>query len=129
MPGAIARTRPLAKSWVRIVASSAASAYEIGMIWSSSCATCTSTSRMMSSRRVTFDAASVMMSTFVSRCAINVPRVEMSGRRSALRSATDEYLIGTICVMISSVVRFGSGVAPTIVGTARSRAPSMRTIL
>ncbi len=83
----------------------------------------------MSSRRVTFDAVSVMISTFVSRWAISVPRVEMSGRRSALRSATPEYLIGTICVMISSVVRFGSGAGPTIVGTARSRAPSMRRIL
>ena len=76
-----------------------------------------------------FDAVSVTISTFVSRWAIRVPRVEMSGRSSAPRSATAEYLSDTICVMISSVVRPGSGTWPTIVGTARSRAPSMRTIL
>ena len=89
-PGATVPTRPLAKSWFRMFARSAASANRIGMIWSSSCATCTSTSRTMSRRRRMLDAVSVMMSTFVSRWAMSVPRVDLSPPRSVERSATDE---------------------------------------
>ena len=74
-------------------------------------------------------AESVTISTFVSRWATRLPRWETSGRSRVARSATDEKRTGTICVMISSAVRLGSGSSPTMVGTARSRAPSMRTIL
>ena len=88
-PGASERMRPLAKSWFRMVASWVASANLIGMIWSSSSATCTSTRRVMSRSRATFDAVSVTMSTFVSRWAMSEPSGEMSGRRSVERSATD----------------------------------------
>ena len=69
------------------------------------------------------------MSTLVSRWATRLPRCETSGRSSVARSATDEKRTGTIWVMTSSAVRLGSGSSPTIVGTARSRAPSIRTIL
>jgi len=108
---------------------SAASAYCSGMICSSSMATSTSTSRMMSSSREMFDAESVMMSTPVSRLAMSVPREEISGRSSVPRSFTGAKRIGTICVITSSPAREGSGAAPTMVGTARSRAPSTGTIL
>ena len=75
------------------------------------------------------DAESVMMSTPVSRLAMRVPRAEMSGRSSVPRSFTGAKRIGTICVMISSLAREESATAPTMVGTARSRAPSTGTIL
>ena len=84
-----ARRRPPANSWLRIVATSAASAKLTGMICSSSSETCTSTSLMMSSTRRMFEAASVMMRTFVSRLATSVPRDETNGRSSTPRSLTD----------------------------------------
>ena len=99
------------------------------MICSSSSETCTSTSLTMSSTRRTFEAASVMMRTLVSRLATSVPREDTNGRSNTPRSFTEAYRTGTICVMISSPARPSSGTSPTIVGTARSRAPSTRTIL
>ena len=75
------------------------------------------------------DAESVMIRMPVSRLAISVPRDEMSGRSSVPSSFTPANRIGMICVTISSAVRLGSAVPPTIVGTARSRAPSTGTIL
>jgi len=129
-PGAAAaRRRPPAKSWFRMAATSVASAKVTGMICSSSSETCTSTSLMMSSTRRTFEAASVMMRTLVSRLATSVPREDTNGRSNTPRSFTEAYRTGTICVMISSGARPSSGTSPTIVGTARSRAPSTRTIL
>jgi hypothetical protein len=124
-----ARSRPAWKSWVRMLAISLASAYCSGMIWSSSMATSTSMSLMMSSNRAMFEAESVMISTPVSRLAISVPLEEMSGRSSVPSSFTGAKRIGTICVTTSSPIRVGSAVPPTIVGTARSRAPSIGTIL
>ena len=128
-PGVTALRRPVVKSWFKIDERSAASANRIGMIASSSSATWTSTSRTMSSRRAMFAAVSVIKRMFVSRCAMSAPRVEMSGRIRFETSAAELYRSAMICVMTSSVVRDGSGWVPTIVGTARSRAPSMRTIL
>ena len=129
-PGAApARRRPPAKSWFRMAATSVASAKVTGMICSSSSEICTSTSLMMSSTRRTFEAASVMMRTLVSRLATSVPREDTNGRSNTPRSFTEAYRTGTICVMISSPARPSSGTSPTIVGTARSRAPSTRTIL
>ena len=89
-PGATVPTRPLAKSWFRMFARSAASAKRIGMICNSSCPTCTSTSRMMSRSRRRLDAVSVMMSTFVSRWAMRLPRGDFSEAKSVERSATEE---------------------------------------
>jgi hypothetical protein len=123
------RSRPDWKSWVKMVAISLASAYCNGMICSSSSATSTSTSLMMSSSRATLDAESVRMSTPVSRFAISVPLDEISGRSSVPRSLTGAKRIGTIWVITSSPTRVGSAVLPTTVGTARSRAPSIGTIL
>jgi hypothetical protein len=84
---------------------------------------------MMSSRRAMFDAESVMIRMPVSRLAMSVPREEMSGRSSVPSSFTPPYRIGMIWVTISSAVRLASGALPTMVGTARSRAPSTGTIL
>ena len=75
------------------------------------------------------DAESVMIRMPVSRWAISVPRDEISGRSSVPSSFTPANRIGMICVTISSAVRLESAVPPTIVGTARSRAPSTGTIL
>ena len=124
-----ARRRPPANSWLRMVATSPASAKLIGKICSSSSETCTSTSLTMSSTRRMFEAASVMMRTLVSRLATSVPREDTNGRSSTPRSLTDAYRTGTICVMISSGLRVSIGTSPITVGTARSRAPSTRTIL
>ena len=77
-----------------MLAISAASAYCSGMICSSSIATSTSTSRMMSSSRAMLEAESVMMSTPVSRLAMSVPLDEMSGRSSVPRSFTGAKRIG-----------------------------------
>ena len=128
-PVAVLRRRPAWKSWLRMFAISAASEYASGMICSSSSEISTSTSLMMSSSRAMFDAESVMISTPVSRLAIRVPLAEMSGRSSVPSSFTAANRTGTIWVTTSSPVRVGSAAAPTIVGTARSRAPSIGTIL
>jgi hypothetical protein len=75
------------------------------------------------------DAESVMMSTPVSRFAMSVPLDEISGRSRVPRSVTGAKRTGTICVTTSSPTRVGSAVPPTMVGTARSRAPSIGMIL
>jgi hypothetical protein len=123
------RSRPLAKSWLRMFARSAASAKRRAMIASSSSATSTSTRATISSSRWTFDAVSVITTTFVSRWAMSPPRAEMSGRSSVLRSATEAYRTGTICVITSSALRALSGASPTMSGIARSFAPSILMIL
>ena len=123
------RARPGAKIWLRIWASSWASVCFTGMIWSSSSATSTSTSLTMSSSRRMLAAESVMMSRFVSRWGIRLPRADISGLSRPDSSATEAKRIGTIWVMISSPTRPGSGAAPTTVGTGRSRAPSSLMIL
>ena len=85
--------------------------------------------RTMSRSRRMFDAVSVIMRMFVSRCAMSAParRDEWADQ---LRGGHRRVAQGTICVMNSSVARrCGSGAAPMIVGTARSRAPSMRMTL
>ncbi len=84
-PGATAptpvRSRPVENIWLRSCASSWASEWRRGMIWSSSTATSTSTSLTMSSTRRMLAAVSVMMRRFVSRWAEMPPCWGTKGRR------------------------------------------------
>jgi hypothetical protein len=109
---AAVRRRPVANIWFRSTDSSWASAFLMGMIWSSSRATFTSASFRISRRRRILAVVSVIMMRLVSRWRLTAPCPATNGRSRLTASWALMYLRVTIWVTNSSLARDGSPRCP-----------------